>query len=119
MAAVSPGSVTSPRAAPASRRRRLIPPSGSSSAAEGAEGLERALDDLFRRAAMEVERGANLIILSHRGVDAKFAPIPSLLATAGLHHHMVREGITGPEARERSLLAKAKRVRTGTTGGLP
>src|SRR5262249_18274166 len=35
----------------------------------------------------------NLIILSHRGADPKFAPIPSLLATAGLHHHMVREGI--------------------------
>ncbi len=62
-------------------------------ASEGAEGLEKALDDLFRRAATEIERGANLIILSHRGVDAKFAPIPSLLATAGLHHHMVREGI--------------------------
>ena len=62
-------------------------------AAEGAEGLGRALDDLFRRATLEIERGANLIILSHRGVDAKFAPIPSLLATAGLHHHMVREGI--------------------------
>jgi glutamate synthase (ferredoxin) len=63
------------------------------SAAEGATGLERALDDLFRRAALEIERGANLIVLSHRGVDAKHAPIPSLLATAGLHHHMVREGL--------------------------
>jgi glutamate synthase (ferredoxin) len=62
-------------------------------AADGAEGLERALDDLFRRATLEVERGANLVILSHRGVDHKFAPIPSLLATAGLHHYMVRAGI--------------------------
>ncbi len=62
-------------------------------AAEGAEGLEEALEDLFRRATIEIERGANLIILSHRGVDAKFAPIPSLLATAGLHHHLVREGL--------------------------
>jgi glutamate synthase (ferredoxin) len=62
-------------------------------ASEGAAGLERALDDLFRRAALEIERGANLIVLSHRGVDAKHAPIPSLLATAGLHHHMVREGL--------------------------
>ncbi len=62
-------------------------------AAEGAEGLERSLDDLFRRATLEVERGANLIVLSHRGADAKFAPIPSLLATAGLHHHMVRQGL--------------------------
>jgi glutamate synthase (NADPH/NADH) large chain len=62
-------------------------------AAKGAQGLEEALDDLFRRATLEVERGANLIILSHRGADAKFAPIPSLLATAGLHHHMVRAGL--------------------------
>jgi glutamate synthase (NADPH/NADH) large chain len=62
-------------------------------AVEGAKGLERALDDLFRRASVEIERGANLLILSHRGVDKKFAPIPSLLATAGLHHHMVREGL--------------------------
>jgi glutamate synthase (NADPH) large chain len=62
-------------------------------AAEGAAGLERALEDLFRRAALEIERGANLIVLSHRGVDAKHAPIPSLLAVAGLHHHMVREGL--------------------------
>jgi glutamate synthase (ferredoxin) len=62
-------------------------------ASQGAEGLERALDDLFRRASMEIERGANLLILSHRGVDSKHAPIPSLLATAGLHHHMVREGL--------------------------
>jgi glutamate synthase (NADPH/NADH) large chain len=62
-------------------------------AAEGAEGLRSALLDLFRRAALEIERGANLIVLSHRGVDAKFAPIPSLLATAGLHHHMVRQGL--------------------------
>ena len=62
-------------------------------AAEGAEGLERALEDLFRRASLEIARGANLIVLSHRGVDAKYAPIPSLLATAGLHHHMVREGL--------------------------
>jgi glutamate synthase (NADPH) large chain len=62
-------------------------------ASEGAEGMERALEDLFRRASMEIERGANLLILSDRGVDAKHAPIPSLLACAGLHHHMVREGL--------------------------
>ncbi|MBX6312934.1 MAG: glutamate synthase large subunit [Isosphaeraceae bacterium] len=62
-------------------------------AAEGAAGLERALEDLFRRAVLEIERGANLIILSHRGTDAKHAPIPSLLACSGLHHHLVREGL--------------------------
>ncbi|MDB5351670.1 MAG: hypothetical protein JWN86_2917 [Planctomycetota bacterium] len=62
-------------------------------AAEGAEGLAIALEELFKRATLELERGANLLILSHRGIDGKNAPIPSLLATAGLHHHMVREGL--------------------------
>ncbi len=62
-------------------------------AAGGAAALEAALDDLCRRATVEIERGAALIVLSHRGVDAKHAPIPSLLATAGLHHHLVREGL--------------------------
>ncbi|MDX2035517.1 MAG: glutamate synthase large subunit [Isosphaeraceae bacterium] len=62
-------------------------------AADGAKGLETALEEMFHRATLEIERGANLLVLSHRGVDAKYAPIPSLLATAGLHHHMVREGL--------------------------
>ena len=62
-------------------------------ASEGAEGMARALEDLFRRATLELDRGANLLVLSHRGMDAKYAPIPSLLAVAGLHHHMVREGL--------------------------
>ena len=62
-------------------------------AEEGPAGMALALEDLFRRASTEIERGANLLILSHRGVDARLAPIPSLLATAGLHHHMVRNGL--------------------------
>jgi glutamate synthase (ferredoxin) len=61
-------------------------------AAEGAKGMERALETLFRTACAEIEAGANLLILSDRGVDARHAPIPSLLACAGLHHHLVREG---------------------------
>ena len=62
-------------------------------AAEGAAGLERALEDLFEKAARAIDAGANLIILSDRGVDARSAPIPSLLACAGLHHHLVRKGM--------------------------
>ncbi len=62
-------------------------------ASEGAEGLERSLRHLFERATEEIDRGSNLLVLSHRGVDAKYAPIPSLLAVAGLHHHLVREGL--------------------------
>src|SRR5204863_4217043 len=36
--------------------------------------------------------GYNILILSDRSVDRDHAPIPSLLATAGVHHHLVREG---------------------------
>ncbi|GAC1465531.1 MAG: hypothetical protein NVSMB9_05230 [Isosphaeraceae bacterium] len=62
-------------------------------AAEGALGMERALDAMFGRAVEAIEGGANLLILSDRGVDSTWAPIPSLLATAGLHHHLVRKGM--------------------------
>src|SRR5439155_26660856 len=36
--------------------------------------------------------GINMLILSDRGVDAENAPIPALLAVAGVHHHLIREG---------------------------
>ena len=58
----------------------------------GGTGLARALEDLQRRASEAVEEGYTIIILSDRGVNMKLAPIPSLLATAGVHHHLVREG---------------------------
>jgi glutamate synthase (ferredoxin) len=54
--------------------------------------LERAMDDLCRRASEAVAAGFDILILSDRGVSPKLAPIPSLLATAGVHHHLVREG---------------------------
>ncbi len=37
-------------------------------------------------------KGASILVLSDRGVDAEHAPIPSLLATAAVHHHLIREG---------------------------
>ncbi|MDP2055419.1 MAG: glutamate synthase large subunit, partial [Acidobacteriota bacterium] len=55
-------------------------------------GLERAMAELCRKASAAVAAGYGILILSDRGVDAKHAPIPSLLATAGVHHHLVREG---------------------------
>ncbi|MCU0240827.1 MAG: glutamate synthase subunit alpha, partial [Vicinamibacteria bacterium] len=55
-------------------------------------GLERALNDLFRRADDAVEDGQNILILSDRGMNADLAPIPALLAVAGLHHHLIRRG---------------------------
>ena len=61
-------------------------------AEKGAKGLEKALSDLFKKASKAIAEGLNIIILSDRGVDAKNAPIPALLAVSGLHHHLIREG---------------------------
>ena len=61
--------------------------------AEGGAGLERALDALKRQAREAVADGHTVLILSDRGVSRELAPIPSLLATAGVHHHLVREGM--------------------------
>ena len=60
--------------------------------AQDGPGLERALEDLKRRAADAVEAGYTILILSDRDADRVRAPIPSLLATAGVHHHLVRLG---------------------------
>ncbi len=64
-------------------------------AADGAKGLERALEKLFNAADEAIRDGANILILSDRGVSAELAPIPALLATAGLHHHLIRTGSRG------------------------
>ncbi|MGE3309650.1 MAG: glutamate synthase large subunit [Limisphaerales bacterium] len=61
-------------------------------AADGAAGMEKALDDLFDAANRAIEDGYNVLILSDRGVNKEMAPIPALLAVAGLHHHLIREG---------------------------
>ncbi len=59
---------------------------------EGERGLKRALDSLCRRASLAVKAGYTLLILSDRGIDEEFAPIPSLLALTAVHNHLTREG---------------------------
>src|SRR5215813_9891274 len=59
---------------------------------EGEAGLERALDELFQAADQAIARGATILILSDKGVDRNRAPIPALLASSGLHHHLIRSG---------------------------
>jgi glutamate synthase (NADPH/NADH) large chain len=59
--------------------------------AEGEMGLKRALDELCQRASLAVKAGYTLLILSDRGVDKDYAPIPSLLALAAVHNLLVRE----------------------------
>ena len=54
------------------------------------DGLEKGLERVFENAEKSVEEGYNIIVLSDRKVDDFNAPIPSLLATAGLHHHLIR-----------------------------
>ena len=54
--------------------------------------LQSALDNLCAAASQAIEDGKNIVILSDRGVDAERAPIPSLLATSAVHHHLTREG---------------------------
>ncbi|HCX65322.1 MAG TPA: glutamate synthase large subunit, partial [Eubacteriaceae bacterium] len=60
---------------------------------KGARALERALDKLFEKADRAIEEGANILILSDRGIDEHKAGIPALLASAGLHHHLIRREI--------------------------
>jgi glutamate synthase (NADPH/NADH) large chain len=60
-------------------------------AADGEAGLRRSLDELSARAAHAVLSGYTLLIISDRGVDATYAPIPSLLAMAAVHNRLVRE----------------------------
>ncbi|MFB5267059.1 glutamate synthase large subunit [Paenibacillus enshidis] len=61
-------------------------------AKEGAEGLRKALEELFVSADRVIAKGHNILILSDRGVDAENAAIPALLAVAGLHHHLIKNG---------------------------
>jgi glutamate synthase domain-containing protein 2/glutamate synthase domain-containing protein 1/glutamate synthase domain-containing protein 3 len=58
---------------------------------EGSKGLERALTQLCRRASLAIQSGYTLLILSDRGLDEEYAPIPSLLAMTAVHNHLVRE----------------------------
>ncbi|HEX9115492.1 MAG TPA: glutamate synthase central domain-containing protein, partial [Anaerolineae bacterium] len=74
------------------------PLSRAAAAAEAAvspdeRALVRGLDRLFAAADKAVAQGADILILSDRDVDAGQAPIPALLAVAGLHHHLIRRGI--------------------------
>jgi glutamate synthase (NADPH/NADH) large chain len=61
-------------------------------AGSGGVGLAKALDELCARATDAISQGFTFIVLSDRGVDAHHMPIPALLATAAVHHRLVRNG---------------------------
>ncbi|MEU2260090.1 glutamate synthase large subunit [Streptomyces sp. NPDC019645] len=56
----------------------------------GGDALAARLDDICAEADAAIEGGARLIVLSDRHSDAEHAPIPSLLLTAAVHHHLIR-----------------------------
>ncbi|GJG89263.1 glutamate synthase [Gemmatimonadetes bacterium T265] len=60
-------------------------------AAEGPEGLERALDACCRAAERAVQRGARILVVSDRGAGPDRAPVPSLLALGAVRHHLGRK----------------------------
>ncbi|HKX18617.1 MAG TPA: glutamate synthase large subunit [bacterium] len=62
-------------------------------AAEGAEGLERALVRVCDEAIYQVEEGAALLVISDRGADASRAPIPPVLAAGAVHQALIRRGM--------------------------
>ena len=61
------------------------------SVAKDGEGLKKAVAGLCDKASAAIEDGATLLILSDRGADKTNAPIPALLATGAVHHHLIRK----------------------------
>ncbi len=62
-------------------------------AERGAEGMLDALERICERAQAAIHGGSNIIILSDRAVSPDRIPIPALLATAAVHHHLIRRGL--------------------------
>ncbi|MBI1824119.1 MAG: glutamate synthase large subunit [Nitrospirae bacterium] len=59
----------------------------------GPDGLEKALEQLCLQSTQAIKSGYNFIILSDRGVNPEWAPIPSLLAISTVHHHLIEESL--------------------------
>ena len=59
----------------------------------GEGGMKKAIDSLCAQAEEAIKSGCTILILSDRGVNRKMAAIPSLLATAAVHNHLIREGL--------------------------
>ena len=57
--------------------------------------LKAAIDHICATAEDLVRRGHNILVVSDRKADSKFAPIPSLLATGAIHHHLIKTGLRG------------------------
>ncbi|MFA5774452.1 MAG: glutamate synthase large subunit, partial [Ilumatobacteraceae bacterium] len=65
--------------------------SGLYRVADGELGLRKALDEAKSAVSDAITGGARIIVLSDRNSDVVFAPIPSLLLTSAIHHHLIRQ----------------------------
>lgn len=62
--------------------------------ADGAPGrLEEAVDVICKEAAIQVENGINILIISDRNISNAYAPIPTIMATGAIHHHLMKHGL--------------------------
>ena len=61
-------------------------------AKDGGSGLGEALIEICKAAETAAKEGYSFIILSDRGINQEMAAIPALLATAAVHHHLIRKG---------------------------
>ncbi len=65
----------------------ILVPAGS-----GEKGLDEALDRICRESEQAIDAGSEILVLSDRGASAEMMPLPSLLACAAVHHHLIRTG---------------------------
>ncbi len=79
---------------------------------EGPEGMAVAVQRICDEAHDAIAERVNIIILSDRRLGAERAPIPSLLAVASVHHHLVREGT---RLQAGLVLESASRARSTTS----
>ena len=91
----------------------------------GAEALEAKLDQICAEVSEAIEGGARIIVLSDRHSNAELAPIPSLLLTAAVHHHLVRQktrtqvGLVVEAGDVREVHHVALLIGYGAAGGQP
>ena len=64
----------------------MVFPAGS-----GGEGLRKSIDEMCRKAEKAVDDGIHYILLSDRDIEKDKAPVPSLLAVAAIHHHLIKQ----------------------------
>lgn len=60
---------------------------------DGAEALASRIKTIFDEIEASIQDGATYLVLSDRDSNREMAPIPSLLLTSAVHHHLIRQGL--------------------------